>query len=790
MKQIFSSLADAEERAHLSFRTSARRRCRLLAATSLVSMGLASPATTWAQGTDSQWGGEDIVVTAQRREQRLQDVPISIAAYNQSFLEDRKINDINDLAGLAPNVQFSSVGYNTNTQISIRGAVQTQTQPFTDPAVGLYVDGAYIGKSAGAVFDVADLERVEVLNGPQGTLYGRNTLAGAINLVTQKPTGEWGGKIEIGVGNFDRRYGRISLDLPALGPLSLKLSGLIEKRDGTVKVAANPFANVVNARPRTTSQLDSLDNKAFRIAARLAAANNLTIDYVFDYNDTKTLMQYGKLVRLNAGSIFDPASPAYVGGLVNGQYLGLPLDLYLQPPGRSRTAVIDGGPFATRPFDNLKFTSHNLTAVWELGGATIKSITAYRNIDADNAIDLDGSPLLVAATDYFGNYKSFSQELQASGKVGNLTYNAGIYYFWDKGNDTGHQKYFGGATSVINRFWYDTNAYAAYAQVDFVPGFLEQLTLTAGLRYSRETKEGSRTSFREGTGYTIPPGSGGKKTFDAFTPMFSAMYKFSDNANIYAKYSRGFKSGGFNLVAPSAAELAIPFKPETVDAYEIGTKLRLFDGRLNLSAAAFWNEHQDMQLSVFVPVAGGTTQTVIRNAGKARIRGAELNLQARPTAWLRLDGAVGYLDAKFKQYLELGVNVAHDRAMPSAPEFTASASAEITLWNGDHSTGRFLVDYRHSDSYYQYPYSLTINPNLGQNANIAKPDARDLVNVSFSVSDIEVAGGKAEISFWADNIFDEKYIVSGINFGPSFGGLALGYYGKPRSYGVNLKYTF
>lgn len=749
-----------------------------------------APAMAQSSGTAEEQasGVQEIIVTAQRRVERIQDVPISISAYNQSFLEDRDVSNLNDLSGLSPNVKIYNTGYNTNTQISIRGAVQTSTQPFYDPAVGLYLDGVYIGKSAGSAFDVADLERVEVLNGPQGTLYGRNTLAGAVNLVTQKPTGELGGMVEGGIGNFGRRYARVTMNLPALGPLSVKFSGVMEKRDGTVDVRNNPFPNVVNAKTRSTDELNSLNNKAFRIAARLTASETLFFDYAFDYNNTKSVMHYGKLIHLNKGGIFDPASPSYAGGLAGGIYKGLPLDLYLEGPGRSLNATINGGPSGSKPFDNLKFHSHSLTGTLELGGATLKSITAYRKVDGDNSIDLDGSPLLVAATDYFGNYKSFSQEVQVSGKTGNLTYTGGLYYFWDKGRDVGHQQYFNGATSVTNNFAYQTNAYAAYGQVEFIPPILSnKLTLTAGLRYSRETKEGGRSSYLDGRGYTIPLGTRGKATFDAITPVFIAKYNFNEDTNIYAKYSRGFKSGGFNLVAPTPAEIAIPFNEELVDEYEIGSKLRMLGGRLQFSLAAFLADRKDMQLSVFLPVAGGTTQSVIRNAGKVRAKGFEANVQAVPFKRLRLSGSIGYLDAKFKEYIELGVNVANDRPVPAAPKFTSSVSADLTLWDGG-TTGRLIVDYRHSDSYYQYPYSLSVDPSLGQNANTGKPSATDLVNARINISDIKVGNGSAELSLWVDNLFDEKYLMSAINFGPSFGGLAIGYYGNPRTYGLNLKY--
>ena len=268
-------------------------------ATLLASTALAMPAI--AQDTASQDNGGigDIVVTAQKRAENVQDVPLAISAVSSEYLESRDISSIDRLGSIAPNVKIERAPSNkTISQIAIRGSVTINPAVTWEPAVGLYLDGVYIAKAQGSIFDVADLERVEVLRGPQGTLYGRNALAGAVNLVTKKPTGEAGGSAEISYGNYDYWKGKAVLNLPAMGALSMKVSGQIQKRDGFVKVGPNPFPQAFLARSSSVNDLGNLDGKSGMIQLRLKPEGNFTADYQFDYSRYNQRTDFSQLVSV------------------------------------------------------------------------------------------------------------------------------------------------------------------------------------------------------------------------------------------------------------------------------------------------------------------------------------------------------------------------------------------------------------------------------------------------------------------------------------------------------------
>jgi iron complex outermembrane recepter protein len=739
----------------------------------------------------------DIIVTAQKRSERLQEVPIAVSAVGSEFLQSRDISSIDRLGSVAPNVKIERAPSNkTISQISIRGSVTINPAITWEPAVGLYMDGVYIAKAQGSIFDVADLERIEVLRGPQGTLYGRNTLAGAVNLITKKPTGELGGFIEGSYGDYNYHKIKGSLNLPKYGIFSVKLSGQIQKRDGFIDVVDNPYPAAILANPRKTDEQNDLDSHSFMAQVRAEPTDNLTLDYTFDYSNFDQKTDYAQLYRVNRNGdprdIFDPASPSYA---FAGAFF--PLNLY------DRKDRQDKASLDANLFERSKATGHALTATWDVGGVTLKSITAYRNLRWDDSLDLDGSPLDVAATQRFTKYHAFSQELQATGALfddDRLKYVVGLFYFKDKAETDNPQRFFGGATSFRAGYGSHTEAYAAYAQVDY--NLTEKLTLTGGLRYNHEEKDIKRYLELIGTGVLIDVPYGGvpDATANNLSPQFTVKYAFTRDFNVYARYAKGFKSGGFNgetniagtdpgspgCAAP--AELTCPYKPEKVDSYEIGFKSQWFDRRLTLNSAFFWDEHKDIQLSIFT--ATGAAASVVKNAAQAQIRGVEVEVTARPIDTLTLNASVAYLDAEYKKYIEAGVDVSNNRAFPHTPEYTASFGADWEALRGDWGKLNLVGDVSYVDEYYTYPYPLRTPTLSDQNANNTKSPGRTIVNLTANVTDIPLGRSKANVSLWARNVFEEDRPQNFIDFGPGFGGLTVAYFPDPRTVGVTIGARF
>lgn len=732
---------------------------------------------------------EEITVTAQRREERLHDVPIAISAFDRAALESRNITRLENIQTLVPNLKIVGTGFTGSKGISLRGAVTFNLAPFFDPTVGTYVDGVYIPRNLGNTFDLPNLDRVEVLRGPQGTLYGRNTLAGALNITTQKPTGEFGGKLKISGGNYGQHTEAFSLDFPRMGALSLKLTGLDEGNEGFQTVIDNPLPNVIRANPKSVSRADKINTQATEIAARLRASDSLLFDYAFDYLQAKNIPQAGQITHLSAGGIFDPTSARYIGGhTASNTYTGFPLDLYATRNSRSDTIAINGGIGNSRPYEKLSVRAHRLTSQLDLDSLTLKSITAFRSTGYGYNIDIDGSPLSFDALLLASQYSTFSQELQAIGSFERFKYTAGLYYFRDKGTVSQPAFFFGGKSQVFPQYTTLTRTYAAYAQVEYDPPVLnDALTIIGGVRYNNDLKSAHRQQAVAGIpGFTIPPGTGGQQSFGSVTPALTLKYDVSHNVNLYAKFSQGFKSGGFNMTAPTVAESGTPFKPERVNSSEIGSKMRLADGRVELNVAGFWDDHKDMQLAITQLTPGGTSQGVVRNAGSATIKGIELDAQAVPADWLRLRGAVGYMSAKYDEFITLGVNVADDTALPLAPKWTASASADIRLSKMRTGELHYLLDYSHSSKYYSFAYSKSANANVGQNANETAGESFNLVDMRLALVDIPIGGVISEVSIWSKNIFDQHYRISGIDYGQSFGGLVLSFYNQPRTFGADI----
>lgn len=762
----------------------------LLAATALTGCALVSGPAFAADAaqtkaattaTDPSTGVGDIVVTAQKRSENVQNVPIAISAVSGQYLETRGITSIDSLGAIAPNMQITRAPSDkTITQISIRGSVTINPAVTWEPAVGLYLNGVYIAKAQGSVFDVADLERIEVLRGPQGTLYGRNALAGAVNLVPRMPSGKFDLAAESSYGNYNYYKEKLIVDLPEWNGFSVKVSGQLEKHDGFTKVTGNPNYNAIN----------DLDSKSVMVQVRYRpAGSDLIADYMFDYSNHDQKPDYAQLYSVytdhSAYAIFDPLSP---------NYSHIPLAPFASTT-RQQTATLDGNPV----FEKSEIFGHALTLTLPLGDATLKSITSYRWMHWQDSLDLDGSPLPVALTARDTRFHSFSQELQLTGKAldSKLNYVAGLFYYSEYAGTDNPQSFFFGSAEYFSSYGSHTKAFAAYSQVDY--NFTDQLKLTVGARYTHEQKDIRRKLVANGfTVADIPFGGVPDANYDSFTPALTLAYQASRDVNVYARYARGFKSGGFNgetniffdPAAPAgcpsgATELCKPYKPETVDSYEAGIKTRLLDGKMILNLAAFWDEHRNIQLSVFT--ASGAASSEVLNAAKARVRGFEAELTLRPVDEVTFHGSAAYLDPQYESYIDGGVDVTNNRAFPHAPHYTASASLDLRLAKGNWGTFSVSGDLNYISSYFTYPFALTGGE---QTAYSTKADDQVFVNARATVAQIPLGGTTAQVSVWAKNLFDFKKPSNFIDFGPSFGGLTVAYFPDPRTYGVTVGVKF
>jgi iron complex outermembrane receptor protein len=749
---------------------------------------------------------DTVVVTAQKREEKLQEVPIAVTAFSARQLETRGIDNVLDLNALGPGLQVSKTPSNsTISQISVRGITEINPAIYWDPAVGIYLDGVYIGKAQGSVFDVVDLNRIEVLRGPQGTLYGRNTVAGAINLVTNQPTGEFGVTNTLEVGNYNALVNKLSVDLPKFGIASISLGARSEQRDGWVTGTSGSSA----------SELNNRKSNGLRLGANLAFTPTFQADYRFDHSDVDQNPAFAQLYRVN---------PAYWGAYA---FFPPPFTAFAQLPSyvsKDRQTVAN---INAPVFEKSRVQGHSLTLTWNVNDSnTVKSISAYRHLDWSDSLDLDGSPLDIAFTRRFTKYHEWSQELQWVGHSGPLNYVGGLYYFTDDGFTNNPQEFFASSVLYDSEYGTHTKAGAAYAQLDYK--VIDPLTLSAGIRYTEEKKELDRifgcnapfvpqdaANCTPGVGqsfnYLIPAGTHESGRFEAATPTFAVDYKINEHANVYARYAYGFKSGGFNgefsdptLPAVTASqdninETGTPFKPEKQKSLELGAKTNFLDNRVQASAAIFQNKAKDLQESIFV--ASGAAATVVRNAGKATIRGLELEGAVVPVKGTTVRANYAWLDPKYDEFLvdvdadsdpntpPVKVNAANNRAFVHAPRNAFNVVVDTRLARFDWGTVSALADYSYTSSIYTYPYQLSATGTAGnagqQLASDSQVKAYGLLNLRLSLSQVQLGrAATGEVALWCRNCANEGVAANFIDFGPGFGSLTNAYFIDPVTYGI------
>ena len=714
-----------------------------------------------------QGGLEEIVVTAQKREQSLQDAPIAVTAFSAADLEQQGISDIGELSGFVPNVQINpSPGGSTGATVAIRGSVTINPAVTWEPTVGLYLDGAFIGKNLGGIFDVADLERIEVLRGPQGSLYGKNTVGGAINLVSRKPSGEFGGRVVGSVGNEGYKRVLASVDTAALGEVGEglgKLSANItlqhEERDGFTKNVADPVGIPMFAGPPSSDEFANLDTDAGRIALLLDVSDALSVRYSYDFSDKDQLPSASVLTAVD-----DP-----------GLGFGALLSPYIQPDDKFPDSLSnDESRFEKSEIDgHALHIDYALGDVGFLGDVTLKSITSYRELSWEDYLDLDGSPIDLFHSARFIDYDQTSQEFQIVGNTDRVNYVVGVYWFEESADVFNPINFFAefGAPGSNNAYGLDSEARAVFGQLDWKPQIADdRLTVTLGARWTEEEKD-QYVDHPESYGY-----GEGDENWSNFAPTVTLSWSFTDSLNAYLRYAEGWKAGGFNGESDTLAGFLEPYDPEEVASWELGMKSRWMDDRLQLNVAAFQNKIEDLQLSIFL--AGNAAASVVDNAGKATVKGFELELLAQPVENLQLSLNYGYLDPEYDEYIDGGVDVADNRDFPYSPENTANAGIQYTV--PDVAGGNVVarLDWVYVDERVAYPDPV-------QNLR-SQLDSYELVNARLSLADVPMGDGTLTVSAWGKNLLDEEYRINTIPFII----WTVSYFGQPQTYGLDVTYQF
>ena len=780
----------------------------LLASTALAgvwpAMAMAQDAAPAQQATSI----DDIVVTAQRREERLIDVPLSVSTLGGEALERAGVADISGIGGYIPNIQINqTVGGAFGPLISMRGlAPSADTSLGRDQPVGMYIDGVPIAKSTGAAFDTVDLERIEVLRGPQGTLYGKNTIGGAVNLVTRRPSGEFGGKFMLGVGSADLFEQRLSLDLPRIGEVGTGIGAFDVKVSYAGRTRDGFFDNThPNARFSTFGEQNQ---QAGRLDVVWRPTEDFTVAY--GYDDTSSRGSPAMLA-ISAPGLIGP------GGALASLYPYIKDSIHTDRPEGIANDYANRSDFFVK--GHALTAEYNASAVPFLGDITIKSISAYRSMKSRSSTDFDGVGVDITHFTLDNNYEQLSQELQLIGSTDQLKYTFGLFAFQEEYNahNPRWNVQFGGNKYDTNERSAENTSLAAYGQMTWTPTALDQrLSLTLGGRVNKDEK--SATSLSQAySAYAANPGAPGSGVFqrDAngkpvthsggpalgalpvpgsgnigpsdlipltadgewseFTPEFNVSWKLADDWNLYGRVATGFKSGGNNDVAATNASFMTPYEPEKLTAYEIGTKGQWFDRRLNLSAAVYYSDYRDFQVGVFVPALITTT---IINAGKAHMSGIELEGQVRPVDNLRINFGYGYTNAEYDEFiLPSGVDVTDTYVFPLIPEHNYTLGVDYR-WAGV-AGGDVVASLNYS---WRAEQAGGIN-----NDPLSYRKAYGLLDGRLSLSDINIGDGRtAEISLWGKNLLDEEYWVSGINLSL----FTVRQWGEPRSLGLQASVKF
>ncbi len=754
---------------------------------------------------------DEIIVTARKRAENQQDVPIAITTITASDFESRNITNISRLDEITPNITIDSTapisGSSNATSIFIRGVGQTDFVPTSDPGVGVYLDGVYIARSTGGLLDLKDVNSVEILRGPQGTLFGKNTIGGAVNVTTIKPsTDGFEGEAKVSTGSFDRLDFEGAVNVPLGETLAVRLSGKRTKSDG------------YGERLLTGESLGGEDRFTVRGSARWQPTDRLTVDIAADYTDADedspvTTTVSGSNIELGApnslfgGVLFNNLIGATEGGLPGFITIpGLPADTV-----RFDADLVETGDLFTSNATGPTGSEYEIFGVsgiidYELSDAiSLKSITAYRDQSTAFGRDPDGSPLELVHTENEGNADQFSQEFQVSASLDKLEVVAGVYYLDESGNDSTTVP-FAQETFTINAdelctfapaavtapcqflnvfrvdsvdggILFDNTSYAAYGEVGY--DISDRLSVTGGLRWTRDEK-GIDATGALGGGLPLIAAPVAEETFEKVTPRVILDYQVNDNVLGYASFSQGFKSGGFNPRYGAPIAEPTSFDEETVDSYEVGFKSDFWDNRARINAAAFFSNYDDIQVVVF---DNGIPRTI--NAAEGEIKGLEIEATLVPDDHWLIQANIGLIDA---EYTNLDDAIIGSFGLPIVNPLTT----DLDFVNTPNAVGSLGAQYRQDISEWgdiTYRFDMSYRNGWANDAVNTRELFQNSVTLLNGRVTLSPDDAQWTLAGYVTNLSDEEYITSGVADEPGFG-LVEQNAGRPREWGASFEVKF
>lgn len=753
-----------------------------LVALALQSWGVSAQDAAQAETKAKSNQIETIMVTARKLSENLQETPVAITALTPESLERRQINGTTDLGKVTPNLEFTNnaplAGNNSSSQVFIRGIGQVDPSAGVDPGVGLYIDDVYMGQSVGGSMDLRDIYDVQVLRGPQGTLFGRNTIGGAVLISTVKPGDEFRAKVKVGVGSDNLLTTFVGVDLPVSDTLLTRFTYGSKKQDGYVT--------------RAYDGVDLGDTNNFVVTAKMLyqPSDALEINLNFDYAEADEHGSPLVFAASNESATFqkvasaDAGCPGFEGGW--NSLAAVPnID-----DSRCANDFWAAGPYENNGTIPLESTLENkglsLNIAYELSDSLMfKSITAKRKLDWHGVRDADNTPFTILHTDYTSSGSQFSQELQAIYTGDAIKAVAGAYYYTEEYTDIltvnlntpapGEQK-------DSDNVSIDNKNTAFFAQATY--NINEKLAATLGIRHTSETKQSLPDQFD----YANPDvkyleAKWYSADFSKTNIAANLSYQLADNVMLYGSYSEGFKGGGFNShfnVPQSQSDLDNfhKFDQEEATTWEAGTKMDLLDHSLRLNMAAFTTDYTGLQFLFRVGPA-----PYLLNAGKATISGLEMEATWKPTENWIIEGGFGLLDDSIDsiavdfEALGASTSITTDNTLAYTPDFKGSLGAGYTI-----EAGNWFIVPRADLSYRDATFFDTANtPEIAQLNSVTTVD----LSVSFENDDLNL-----KINAGINNATDEIYPTAGNSSLSSGSGYAEIAYARPRQVFINLTYEF